>query len=180
MNNQYTFSILGPERQEAFYGLRSEALTTSAHSYGTTLKLHLATPADHIRRMLEESQSDKDGFILGAFKEQQLVGMIGLRRENKENIRHKASIWGLYVTQPERQKGVGKSLVEEALAISEHYQGLHHIRLIVTDTDQVALKLFKDEGFRVYGEEKKGIYCHGRYYDQLYLARVNPKEQEEF
>ena len=51
----------------------------------------------------------RDGnFLVGAFEGQQMVGQAGFFRLESRRERHKGRIWGVYVTETARGKGVGK------------------------------------------------------------------------
>ena len=168
---QFSIHVLQPEDQDAFYGLRHEALSQSAHSFGNHLSLWEAASQEQIHAMLEASASDEDGCILGAFQGRELLGMLGLIREKKVNVQHKATLWGFYVKPQGRDQGLGKALVQEMIQIATTYAGLNHLRLIVTDCDLAAQAVFKAAGFVEYGREERGLCSKGQFFDQIYMLR---------
>ena len=104
-----------------------------------------------IERMLS---SDPQSFVLGVWLEDELIGMIGLGRETRQKIAHKASIWGFYVKQNARDQGVGKSLLNKTLEFARQQPGLEFIRLVVDTSQTNAIHLFEQVGFVIYGVEK--------------------------
>lgn len=67
-------------------------------------------------------QVTDDKFILGAFHEDVIVGMIGFVREHKKKLNHKGTIWGTYVAREFRGQGIGlrknKSRTNASLRLS--------------------------------------------------------------
>jgi len=44
---------------------------------------------------------------VGSFKDGLLIGMIGFVREQRNKLRHKGNIWGMYVVPEARGEGIG-------------------------------------------------------------------------
>jgi GNAT superfamily N-acetyltransferase len=61
-------------------------------------------------------RTDSDNVIFGAFVQNQLVGVIGIFREDKIKVHHKGNIWGMYVDGPYRRKGIARKLLDTAIA----------------------------------------------------------------
>jgi len=54
--------------------------------------------------------------VLGAFEGGALAGVAGLSFESRPRLRHKASLFGMYVRPAARHLGLGAQLVEAVLA----------------------------------------------------------------
>jgi ribosomal protein S18 acetylase RimI-like enzyme len=95
--------------------------------------------------------------------------MIGLVRASKAKQRHKATVWGMYVTPRARNKGVGRALVEAAI---EHARGwgLDQLQLTVTEAAPHAKRLYESAGFRHWGQERRALHWKGRFVDEYHLA----------
>ncbi len=52
-----------------------------------------------------------DSTILGVFMAQDLVGVVGVRREEPRKLSHKTYMWGMYGALHARNAGVGRALV---------------------------------------------------------------------
>ena len=103
----------------------------------------------------------------GAFDEKgQLVGIAGFRRELSIKRRDKGVIWGMYVPDELRGKGVGKALLEAAIAYAKSLPDLERINLAVVLTSKEARLLFVAHGFESYGTERQALKLHDRYFDQ--------------
>jgi hypothetical protein len=57
------------------------------------------------------------------------------------------------------------------MAKADTMEGLHHVRLILTDCGQTARYVFESQSFEQYGLERKGIRLDGQFYDQAFLLR---------
>lgn len=58
-----------------------------------------------------------------------------------------------------------------AMAKAQGMKGLHHVRLILTHSDQAVRHVFASQGFEQYGLETDGIRLDGQFYDQAFLLR---------
>ncbi|WP_324607781.1 GNAT family N-acetyltransferase [Paenibacillus sp. IHBB 10380] len=111
--------------------------------------------------------NESDNYILGAFKEgNQIVGMIGFRREQGIKFNHKGIIWGVYVSPEYRGKGIAKELLEEVINRGSGLEGLKQINLCVVTLNRVAIELYMKLGFETYGIEKNALEYKGQGYDE--------------
>src|SRR5271169_790835 len=89
---------------EAYQQLRLEALEREPLAFTDSVAEHHAVTLESIRNRMG---NDGDNFVLGAFIDRQLIGMAGFFRRRGEKIRHRGGIWGVYVSEECRGKGVG-------------------------------------------------------------------------
>jgi ribosomal protein S18 acetylase RimI-like enzyme len=104
--------------------------------------------------------------VLGAFDASGLVGMVGCRREDGVKCRHVAVIWGMYVAAEARGRGLGRRLLEDAVARARQWTGMDHLWLSVVTTQAAARRLYAACGFRVIGLHPRTIRVGGRSYDE--------------
>ncbi len=97
--------------------------------------------------------------------------MIGPRREGRASVDHKGSLWGFFVRPAFRRAGVGRALLEEALARAAQ-MGMRHVRIVTATSSVGALALFAAHGFERYGLEPDGIKDDTGYYDQVFMLRA--------
>jgi L-amino acid N-acyltransferase YncA len=76
----------------------------------------------------------------------------------------------MYVPQELRGKGVGKALLEAAIAYAKTLSGLEQINLAVVLTSKEARKLFISIGFETYGLERHALKLHDHYFDQEHMT----------
>lgn len=109
--------------------------------------------------------------MLGAFNEEnKIIGVSALRRERRIKLRHKATIWGMYVSKEYRKKGLGKLLLSECLNIAKSMEGLEQINLCVVSRNIKAKNLYKSMNFETYAIEKNAIKFNNKYYDEEYMV----------
>lgn len=131
------------------YALHPEAFTTSA---AERANLPLAwwetrlAPGD-----------DAHELVVGAFAGPALAGAAGLAFEQREKTRHKATLFGMYVPQAQRRRGLGDALVAAVLAAARARPGLRHVLLTVTDGNAGARRLYERHGFRSWGVEPNAV-----------------------
>jgi ribosomal protein S18 acetylase RimI-like enzyme len=167
--------VLSDADAEEFWAVRLRALREEPRSFGSSYEESVLTPqADIAKRM-----SGADGsFILGAFAPH-LVGTVGCRRRSGIKTRHKAVIWGMYVTPEHRGTHLGRGLLTAAIARASAMEELTYLMLQVVTTNQAARGLYLSLGFRSYGVEKNALHVEGKFFDedlmQLDLHTTGPK-----
>jgi ribosomal protein S18 acetylase RimI-like enzyme len=119
---------------------------------------------------LEEYLSHATKAIFGAF-DPDLVGMAGIAREEGANSRHKAQLWGVYVTQVCRGAGIGRTLVEAALEFASGLEGVTHVHLAVAESGTAAQALYQRLGFRTWGTEPAAIRVGDVYIAERHMVR---------
>src|SRR5690349_11827047 len=99
-----------PAEAETFRAIRLEALATCPEAFATTYAMQAASPPGYFAETLKEAA------VFGAFREEEIVGMAGLRREPGERKQHKGVLWGMYVRPVAQGVGLGRGLVRGVLA----------------------------------------------------------------
>ena len=108
--------------------------------------------------------------VFGAFSEAaDLVGVVGVTRDALEKMRHKGYIWGMYVAPEQHGRGIGKRLLESAIAQAREMPGLEQLRLIVGEANTSARALYESLGFVAFGLEPRELKTDGRYYDSIHM-----------
>src|SRR5262245_56215799 len=103
-----------------FQALRLNALRDCPTEFSSSYEEECDIPLSRVAGRLAHGP---DGAIFGAFDEDRLVATVGLYRERGRKLAHKAVIWGVYVAPTFRRRGVGRSLLEFALAYAASMPG---------------------------------------------------------
>jgi len=159
----------------AFSRLRLAALRECPTAFSSSYEEECDIP---LARRAERMAPGRDNAIFGAFDGPDLVGTVGLHRERGLKLAHKAVIWGVYVAPSFRQRGVGRLLLERALAHAASLPGLLQVTLGVNTENTAAIALYTSLGFETFGLERGFLLVDGVLHDELHMARpVAPQER---
>jgi RimJ/RimL family protein N-acetyltransferase len=158
----------------SFKALRLAALrecpTAFSSSYEEECDIPLAEAAQRLTPNRERA-------IFGAFEGGDLVGTVGLQREGRRKLAHKAVIWGVYVAPALRGRGVARQLLERALAHARSMPDLLQITLGVNTTNTAAIALYESMGFERFGLERGFLRIDGVLHDELHMMlTLAPRE----
>ena len=153
---------------KAFWDLRLRAFTESAASFNTSPDEWRAHPLSEVEDMLSGATSAPGDIVLGAF-EPLLCGHVGLRRERRRKLAHRATLWGLYVAPELRGRGVGDLLLAALLDHARSQSELLIVELTVMADNRHALSLYRRFGFQRYGYRRRAAKAEDGYRDEEQL-----------
>ncbi len=160
--------ILTTKDFDAYFSLRLESLQQCPMMYATDANDWQAAPREVIEKHLVNSESGQAP-ILGAWQGRALVGLLGLMPDSRPTVRHKATLWGMYVIPAFRRQGVGRALVHQAVATAQDLPFLRQLRVVATLDGNTLLRFFTSCGFEEYGREPRAKLFNSIYYDQAYF-----------
>lgn len=166
--------LLSEDDAQEFFDLRLEGLERHPEAFATSADDWRGQDLARVAARLAPSEAAAGRLVLGAFSDsvpQRIVGLVGLKRESRASVSHKASLWGLFVHPDARRRGVGRALLEAAVAQAQQFDGLEYLRVVVTTADTGATRLFEAAGFVRYGLETAGLRVGTKTYDQAFLRR---------
>jgi len=152
---------LGSVDAEAFSTLRREITAGNPIQMGLTMEEELSRSIEGFRSQLSFPEPNA---VFGAFVEDELVGSAAVAWPSKfPSSRHKVDLWGVFVSPRFRGSGIGRALVNKAVAHA-HANGVRRINLTVYVPNAPAVKLYESLGFVHCGMEPEAIYIGGAYY----------------
>ena len=160
---------LEPADAQAYQRLRLAALRETPSAFAATEAEEARIP---IATITERLAPNPNRCVLGAWRDTELVGLLGLQREQLEKLAHKAYIWGVYVAPQVRQLGVGRQLMERALARAGTMRGVRQINLGVNAANPAAIALYEAAGFTSFGLERGFMLIDGELHDELHMVRL--------
>lgn len=107
----------------------------------------------------------------GAFGDGLLVGAVALEFSARPKTNHKAYLIGMYMLAEWRGKGLGRQLVDFALAHAAQRPGVEVMGLTVTEGNQAAIALYQAAGFRSFGVEPMAMQTPDGYKGKIHMWR---------
>ena len=107
-----------------------------------------------------------------AFINDEAVGLISYKDEERLKTKHKSGIYSVFVNPKYRGYKIGSQLLEEALHQIEQNKAIIKINLSVVDLQKAAIKLYESMGFKVVGKLSKELLINGEYYDELLMEKI--------
>ncbi len=175
MNSSVEIRFLRADDAAEWKRLRVEALEHDPEAFSASLEEYRSLSIDEVKRRL---WSAEDAFVVGAFDQERLLGIAGFYREKGPKTRHKAHVWGVYVTPEARGRRVARKMMETLLERGAGIDGIKQILLSVAATQVAAVKLYRSLGFEPFGREPRALRIGDRFIDEEYMVRWNGRTQE--
>ncbi|WP_395608973.1 GNAT family N-acetyltransferase [Pseudomonas sp. B22129] len=156
---------LGGGDAEAYRALMLEAYGAYPQAFTSSVAERAAMPLSWWEKRLSGPLDQ----LLGGFEGDELAGIVGLAFEPREKARHKVTLFGMYVTRAHQHKGLGRQLVEAALAEACKHPRLKLIQLTVTAGNDAAFALYRRCGFIQYGLEPLAVRVGEDYFDKIHM-----------
>lgn len=99
----------------------------------------------------------------------QVVGMCGFYREERSELAHRATIWGLYVQADARHHHAGRHLLEHALEQLKRLPGVRQIHASITEGNTDGRRLYESLGFTAWGVQPGAMQVDGQVLDETHL-----------
>ena len=160
-----------PTNAAAYQRVRLQGLRECPSAFASS---HEEEAATSIAVLAERLAAKDDRALFGAFSTDELVGIVGVRRESMRKLAHKAILWGMYVAPPARRAGVGRQLVAAALAFAGETLGVRQVNLSVNDKNLAAIALYRRLSFEPFGLERGYLRIDGELHDELHMVCVLP------
>jgi ribosomal protein S18 acetylase RimI-like enzyme len=155
---------LSPDRWELYRDLRLEALACDPVAFASSFEEEVGLP--------KETWLNRIPNAIFAFEQENPVGLIVWKREDRIKTRHTAYINSMYVTGKFRGQGIGGKLMTAAIDSIQTSQSILKIRLSVITPQVQAFKLYSHFGFKTIGTAKNELYVNGLYYDEIIMEKM--------
>lgn len=151
-----------------YWELRLEALQQNPEAFATTYEDAIVRP-DPIKRVAVNLESSSS-ITFGAYVENELVGVMTLSKGDLEKMRHKVTLFAVYVTPRVRGQKIGDALLKEVIQTAKQLPNVEKINLTVVTTNKAAIHLYEKQGFITYGLETKAMKSGDTYLDEQLMS----------
>lgn len=150
---------LAPADAAVYRALRLEAFSRHPLEFRVAPEDESAMSLPQVEERLAAS------YVIGAFDPEGLVGVAGLTRFDGAKLRHRALLWGMYVRERGRGRGVADELMR-ALFAEARAGGIEQVILTVVAGNTRARRVYERWGFSGYGTEPRAIKLGDVYLDE--------------
>ncbi len=119
---------------EVYRELRLEGLQTNPEAFGSSFEEEKDISLESFASRIEGQGT----FTIGAFNQGDLLGVATLVQANKVKLKHKASIFAVYVSPKKRGLGIGKQLMVEVINQAKTLVDVEQINLTVVSSNESA------------------------------------------
>jgi RimJ/RimL family protein N-acetyltransferase len=156
-----------PSDVRAYRELRHEVILSSPMAFASSAPEERA--ADDQRFLLDISPKGR-GCVLGAF-DGSLLGVTGLRTEEKTQTAHKGLLFGMAIRQKARGQGIGRNLIQ-AILMEARALGLRQVVLAYTEGNEAAEHLYRSCEFVEFGRESRAVIVDGIDHVRIHMIRM--------
>ncbi len=160
---------LARERAREYRDLMLEGYARHPDAFTSSAAERAALPLSWWEARLDPDPESKE-LVYGAIVDGRLAGAAGLSFEPREKARHKAHLFGMYVPERARNRGVGSLLVRGLLDAARARPGVRIVQLTVTDGNRAARSLYERNGFVAFGTEPFAMALDGGYVGKVHMT----------
>ena len=140
-----------PDDVDAYCKIRLEALETDPDAFGRTAEEFKSRSHEFYVQRVQNNYASADIVTLGAFVDNQPVGMMGIIRKSNPKLRHIVEVFGVYVSPESRGQHIGSKLLDALIEQAKQMDGVEQLYLGVVRNNQAAITLYKSREFTQYG-----------------------------
>jgi RimJ/RimL family protein N-acetyltransferase len=150
----------------AFRQIRLQAISDSPSAVWPTYEEEARRTVEEIELRIQRTPTQ---VVFGAFIDTKLVGIAGLRREPLKQVKHKAVLWGVFISPDRRREGLARKLFSRVLSFARD-EGVLQIQLCVNAENERARSLYRSLGFRSFGLEPRAMRVGDKYFDEEHMV----------
>ncbi len=168
---------IAPADLSAYKRIRDEGLNLHPDAFDSDIDNEQSRPPESYIGCLGLYETLGGTFLLGAWANGDLIGVIGLERQSLHKLRHSAELNSMLVLPKATGRGVGLMLVNAAIAEARRAMGLEQITLRVSTSSESAVRLYERAGFQACGVLPHAIKLvtprgQTRYFDKLTMVLI--------
>jgi RimJ/RimL family protein N-acetyltransferase len=160
----------------AYRRVRLECLKAHPENFGSTFEEESVGDSLFLDKLLAKKTTNE--FLMGAFYEEELIGICGFRQEGRQKTDHRGEIVQMYVRSSLSGKGIGAQLLVNALRKAFHNPAIDQVTLGVVAVNGGAVTLYKNLGFVQYGRLENSFKQNGSGWPQLLMVLTRERFSE--
>lgn len=159
---------------ERYQTIRLYALRNNPEAFAETPEEQMMVTGAVLESILSTSHEFPQRFVLGAFSDHDLIGLVGFRRDAREKLRHIGHVWGMFVVPEMRGSGIGQKLLNDLFLEIKKFDGLEQLQLWVSSMSKEAELLYEKFGFQSCGVTPEGLNLGSSYVDlKIMTCKLN-------
>jgi RimJ/RimL family protein N-acetyltransferase len=170
MAERHTIRRLTAADLRSYKALRDEMLEAHPEAFTSDALTERHRRADDYLSRLGLERPEGGHLMLGAWRDNLLLGVVGLERDERTKVRHIGHVVSMMVRTSERGRGIGKALLDALIDEAREPAGLEMLTLTVTDGNSSAVRLYERTGFARFGTLHKAIKVGGQYHDKVHMV----------
>ena len=154
----------------AYKALRDSMLEAHPEAFTSDALAERHRRADDYVPRLGLERPEGGHLMLGAWRDDALLGAVGLERDERIKVRHIGHVVSMMVCESARGQGIGRALLEALIDAARDPAGLEMLTLTVTEVNAGAVRLYERSGFSRFGTLHKAIKVGGQYHDKVHMV----------
>ncbi len=157
-----------PGDSEAYRSIRLESLEKFPASFGASAIEEAKLTKLRFQTFIEAQLPDK--FMVGAFDNDELIGICGFIREEQQRSNHRGIVIQMYVRPTHKGNKIGYKLLQTLIDFAFQLEGLEMLTLGLIATNKPALTVYEQLGFIEYGYLVNYYKEDGGYDNHLFMV----------
>lgn len=173
MKSEIVYRKLELQEIEQYHKIRLECLDQFPKNFGGLYIEEKTSKNFKFDKII--GQEDSTDFLVGAFKDNNLIGICGFIQEKREKTKHVGEISGMYVQQKYNGQSIGSGLLKFTIDSAFENPVLEKIILAVADKNKNAHNLYLKHNFKIYGRLEKYFKYQEEYETQVFMVLMKDK-----
>lgn len=154
----------------AYKALRDRMLAAHPEAFSSDAEAELRRSAETYLARIAGAADRGWPFTLTAWQGDRLCGAVICERDQRVKVRHIAKLVGMMVAPEAGRRGIGRALLDAAIAQCRQRDGIEMLTLSVTGSNATAIRLYERAGFAVYGRLERALRIGSRHHAKHLMA----------
>jgi ribosomal protein S18 acetylase RimI-like enzyme len=168
MTETILYRIITLDEKEQYHQIRLGCLKNFPDFFGSTYEEAIQSASHKFDSII--AQPTAPDFLMGAFKENRLIGICGFTQEKRTKTKHIGEISSMYVMPQFSGQGIGAALLNATLERAFKNLTIEQIILAVAAKNETAKTLYKKHGFVEYGRLPNYFKYEQGYETQVFMC----------